>query len=167
MSQVKGATFAFDQFFNLESFDQIIELGTGSGTFSLFFSFYCFVNNADFCTFDIKETKFKDKIENLGGKVVSDDIMENKDYIISLLSKTKRTLMLCDNGNKPLEVNTFSKYMKIDDYIMAHDFFYDRKKTDNLWNCEISNDRINNENLEYKYRDIFDPVFWCCLRRYK
>lgn len=166
-SQATNVINRFNNFFNRESFDQIIELGTGTGVFSSYLSFYTFMNEAEFHTFDIKESEFDDKIQKLGGNVYKCDIMKNEQLIKELIiAKDKRTLLLCDNGNKIEEVKMFSQYLKSKDIIMAHDYFY--KKGENLpWSCEITDKDISevmiNNNLEYIYKSTFNSIFWCCL----
>jgi hydroxymethylpyrimidine pyrophosphatase-like HAD family hydrolase len=86
--------------------------------------------------------------------------------IIELIQSEGRTLVVCDGGDKPKEFNTFSKYLKSGDVIMAHDYCESqtewKEKTD-YWQWPYEADTfpqsiesgIKENNLEpYKYEEM-------------
>ncbi len=88
-----------------------------------------------------------------------------------------RVLLLCDNGNKKAEVQTFTPFLKTNDVIMAHDYFptvndlyhivdygAGPKKVKRWPSFEISDRDINNKILK-PYFDKFESVFWLCRRK--
>jgi len=169
MSQIVGVLDAFDIFFNQEKFKQIIELGTGSGGFSTYLAFYMLLVDGTFHTFDHKKARYSHLIEKLDGHVHVMNIKKNEQTIIDKINSPVRTLLLCDNGNKINEINTYARHIKKNDFIMAHDFFFSGNVDSVDWSCEITNNDIKKVILQtkliYKYRDIFDPVLWCCLTK--
>lgn len=69
----------------------------------------------------------------------------------------------------------WAKHIKVDDFIMAHDYsenkeIFEEKVNRKLWNWfEISNDDIIlscvENNLEYYDKDIFENVVWTCRQK--
>jgi hypothetical protein len=91
----------------------IIELGTGSGTFSKWLR----DKAPNFLTFDNKKP-YHD-IEEF----ILADIFNEEKMIAELIESAKRPLLFyCDNGDKAREVATFSKYLHKGDYLGTHDF---------------------------------------------
>lgn len=45
-----------------------------------------------------------------------------KQSIIDILESNNRVFLYCDNGNKPMEVSTYARYLKPGDVIGAHDW---------------------------------------------
>jgi hydroxymethylpyrimidine pyrophosphatase-like HAD family hydrolase len=86
--------------------------------------------------------------------------------IIELIQSEGRTLVVCDGGNKAKEFNIFSKYLKPNDVIIAHDYCENdiewKEKTD-YWQWPYEADTlpdlislaIKENNLEpYKYEEM-------------
>jgi hypothetical protein len=74
---------------------------------------------------------------------------------------------LCDGGNKIKEFNTFSKHLKYNDVIMAHDYFRTKPEHDvKKWkSCEIVYKDIEGAcklNQIEPYHPQFSEVFWFC-----
>lgn len=96
--------------------DEIIELGTGYGALTKFLSMFAFVH-----TFDI-QAKFRLIPRNA---VFQQADVFNKatiNLIKSLINLYGRTFLLCDDGNKPKEFNTYAPLLKKGDLIFAHDW---------------------------------------------
>ena len=174
MSQAPTAIAAFNFFFSNESFDTIIELGSGRGGLSLFLAVVAFLTDGNFRTFDIKDNpRLDSRLKSLGFKYEKLNVLNNAgiNELKGTIRNGGRTLFMCDNGNKIKEVNTYSKFLKENDVIMAHDYFRRRKDHDKkLWNsCEITYDDIKkacDENgIEDFYRNHFENVFWFCGRK--
>lgn len=129
ISQVLGIYLFFNRDF-LNNFDNIIEIGSYNGGLSSYI-FDMKKETASFVSYDI------DPSINTAAKERNDidfrigDCFEEKVYdeIKSLIQQEKRTLMICDGGNKTKEFNEFSKYLKKDDVIILHDY----KQDDASW----------------------------------
>ena len=158
LSQTEKVFDVFKPFLLKEKFKRIIEFGTGGGGLTLFLED---VTDCDIYTFDtVKRIKNINLFENV---VFTYNDIFNKNLfnnIVNLIKMNGRVLLLCDNGNKIKEVNTFSKYLKKDDVIMAHDYFYN-KHDKNLWgSCEIMEKDVNTESLKPFYNKEFESIFW-------
>lgn len=170
LSQHEKALPAFEEFLLKEKPKRIIEVGTGGGGLSLFLAEICKVIDCEFFTFDIDQKRsgaIGKKIRNMGFSAELTNIFDLKtiEKVSKLISKTGRSLVLCDGGKKIKEINMFSKFLKPGDIIMAHDYFHDkeayRKQKDWGW-CEITNKDVKAKNLDYFYKDHFEKVFWTC-----
>lgn len=174
MRQSAEAIPAFDKFFRIEKFDRIIELGTGNGGLTLFLGLYCLFSDCELYSFD-QEDKRADKIKSLlkrlPVKFYQRDIWKSADFISALIEENKKTLLLCDNGNKNREFKTYSDCLKPDDFIMIHDYvetknsFRNYYKKNDIWDsCEITwfdIENIANENhIEPQIYDIFTRSGW-------
>lgn len=67
---------------------------------------------------------------------------ENK-QLVGLLRDERRKLLYCDNGNKQLEVNTYSKYLNKGDLLGIHD-----------WNIEVHWRGVRKALLDFKSHPI-------------
>jgi len=99
----------------------------------------------------------------------TDDIFERVDYLKNMISNTGTTLVLCDNGNKPLEVQAFAPALKPGDVIMAHDYFPVKQEPgESEDSCEIVyasiEDTCNANRIVPFYDDVFIPLRWFCGR---
>ena len=161
LTQAKDVFEVFRQFFENEKFDRIIEFGTGLGGLTLFLSE---ITNSEIYSFD-KFNMIKD-FKIFGNRVAFEfcSIFGEKEWIGKLIISEGRVLILCDNGCKVNEVNTFSKYLKMGDVIMAHDYFESRGAFDKkLWkSCEIVDKDVADKSLKPFYVDLFKKVFWLC-----
>ena len=131
--------------------NNIIEFGTGCGALTLLFGMAMIQRKGNVYTFDLNkpwESWHKAK-QGLPVHYTQLDIFEHEKQIKDLLQEGKQTLLFCDNGNKPKEVNVFSKYLKKGDLIIAHD-----------WNQEIKHENIKNlidtGILKYYNQKFFD-----------
>jgi hypothetical protein len=164
--QTPGTFEVFDKFFTEQSFGIIIELGTYNGGFTLYLAKR---QKHKVHSFDIKnymDRRTVDKIKSFSAKIYFEDIF-NSEKLTSLFSTDERVLLLCDNGFKAEEVKTFAPYLKNNDVIMAHDYFYDEEEFYNntKWKaCEIVERHFVYDYLKpYTPYDImFKEVFWAC-----
>lgn len=160
----------------LMDFDIIIEIGTFTGAFTKWISentgseckIISFDINPDYREFQ-KNDRNIDRTTFVVGDVFSN---ENIDIIKNLIrSENKRVLVLCDGGLKEKEFSIFSKFLKINDVIMLHDYSeneeeYNRITTKINWPTpseshyeNIKNDVIKNGLEPYNYND-FKGVLW-------
>lgn len=173
VAQAPMTFLIFPTFLQEEKFDVIIEIGAWTGTFSVFLSFCCSCLKNKFISIDYGSDMDEDSlriIETLGGKFYNDDVYSEKIMkIIKQEFDEKRVLLLCDGGVKKKCFNTFSKYLKNNDVIMAHDYFETKecfKKQKNWKSCEIINEDIkqacDEHNLHKLNEDVFNSIFWTC-----
>jgi hypothetical protein len=112
---------------------QIIELGTCRGGFTVFLKKT--FPEADVYTFDItkdmpeglhhpphKLNSAFSVFEKFGIHFEECNVFENIAKIQNLIQKDGLTLLFCDGGNKPLEFQVFSQFLKKGDLIFAHDY---------------------------------------------
>lgn len=170
--QVKNCFEVFTNFFKNENIENVIEIGTSYGGLSLFLYEQSLINNFEFKTFDIsdqrllkswygKEIPFNYFIGDCFDTLISDEIKNILD--------TKKTLLLCDGGDKKKEFNLFSRYIKDGSFIMAHDYspdynYFNENIKNKYWNwCEIRDENIE-ESFEYvkksNYYDTFLSISW-------
>jgi len=120
----------------------IIELGTLKGGLTLFFHETC--PNALVISFDIEliHPEFKEILEDLEHThpyipiiVFQGDIFEPQvsKFIQSAIKNNKcHKFLYCDDGNKPLEVQTFSPHLQPRDLLGVHDWNTEIKEEDML-----------------------------------
>jgi cephalosporin hydroxylase len=161
---------------------RILEIGTAHGGFIMFLKTICndLELDTDIRTYDIESRDTYPSIINYGIDLRIENIFtegfldvdsEVKDYI----SQDGTTLVLCDGGYKIGEFNVLSKYIKIGDFIMAHDYaenseVFEEKIKNKLWNWhEISDSEINDatieNNLSIYNKDTFENVLWTCRQK--
>ena len=174
IGQTPLSYLVFPKFFEKEKFDIVLEIGTWNGVFSMFLAFCCFVNDTEFKTIDYKvfnNSKIYEIIKLLNGEFYKMDVYSSNGikFIKDILQSKKRVLFLCDGAIKKKCINFFSKYLKVNDVIMGHDYFKtkSRFKKQNKWrSCELVDDDIKEVceqyNLEVIYEDIFNEIFWTC-----
>jgi hypothetical protein len=120
MSQVLGIYVALNPDY-IATFDNIIEIGTYNGGLTSWL--YDNKNpNAKVVSYDIDGSVNQTNRTDIDFRV--EDCFSEKPFndIIQMIQNTGRTLVVCDGGDKPKEFNTFSKYLKSNDVIIAHDY---------------------------------------------
>lgn len=112
----------------------VIELGTGTGGFSLYLAGYCAIHDYSFHTFDTgKMTHSHQKpnlgalgsILRLGGSVHNRDVFseETRLYIATIVQGNEGSAFIyCDNGDKPKEAEMYAPLLRSGDYLGVHDF---------------------------------------------
>jgi hypothetical protein len=98
-----------------------------------------------------------------------------KQDVIDYIKQDGITLILCDGGSKIHEFKILSDYMKIGDFIMAHDYSENSETFKEsvylkIWNWhEISDkdiqDACDKNNLITYNKSIFDQVAWVCKKK--
>ena len=91
---------------------------------------------------------------------------------IEILNLPVKKLIICDGGNKAAEFNSLAAYMRSGDFIMAHDYSYDRgmyesKIRSKVWNwCELTEQDISGAVLNFCLvdynREEFQSIVWVC-----
>jgi hypothetical protein len=208
------ALVSINRLLNAHNFDTIVELGTHTGGLSLLFALYCLnsrtpatcVNSREpslcvnqthhkrpkqFHTFDyvIRDEARLDLLAKMGASFYQRDTLTDQttiDAIRALLSNpaSGTVLLLCDGGNKKLEVELYGGSLKPGDFIMAHDWAYDeaafeRNKREGIWMSWETRwengtkpeeqfglkDACEANGIEPIYADEFDKVAWFCGRK--
>jgi cephalosporin hydroxylase len=161
---------------------QILEIGTALGGFTKFISHICNLLGLDtsIISTDIRYQYWYDEIKEMGVEVNIENIFLN-DYTeipqkyIDFINSDGTTIVFCDGGDKVREFNILSNYLKVGDYILAHDFAVDKNHFDEsinkkIWNWfEISESDIKsacerNNLIDYK-KEIFHNVAWCSKQK--
>lgn len=166
IKQVKGIVGVFDAFFKNEKFDNIVEIGTGNGGFSIYFAIKSNEMRAEFTTYDIKKInpKTQKELKFLNARVVTCDI--NKSDIEDVIKDEGRCLILNDGGLKVPEFHKFAKFMKKDDIMMTHDYYKGRKEVlaGTIVLSEVINS-ISKYSLQIINESLFDSYLWLCVTK--
>ena len=106
IQQTWTALYMLEKLIAEQKFGQIIELGTGTGALTRFFGAHRFLT----FSYDIK----------YGEDVFSEEIKEM--ITIHLQDFAFGSMVFCDNGDKPREIQTYAPLLKKGDFILAHDY---------------------------------------------
>lgn len=160
----------FFSFLNETKPARILEIGTGSGGFTMFLSLSCEELGLDtkIITYDIHKPGAYDDLIKRGVEVNLKNILYGNptwtsvdDYVIDFIQQSGRTIVLCDGAYKPGEFRVLSQYLKPNDIIMAHDFaenreFFEESINKKIWNW-----------MEIQYSDVKDAMESNNLSRFK
>lgn len=160
---------------------RILEIGTALGGFTTFLKIIIDEFNLDtkILSFDITARPWYNDMINKGIDVRVEDIFGDfKDIpteIKNFITSDGVTIVLCDGGWKIGEFNLLSDYIKVGDFIMAHDYsidkeYFEKEINNKIWNwCEIIEDDISEaslrNNLEFYNQDKFSKVVWVCKKK--
>ena len=108
---------------------RVVELGSGMGGFSFYLFLQAKFRNASFYTWDINPVHqavlpFAEEI-GFSQRCHQGDLLKDEKVIKEirdLISMKRKTLLFCDNGNKPKEVALYVPYLKPGDYMAVHDW---------------------------------------------
>jgi len=165
IKQVKGMIDIFDSFFEEEKFKNIIEIGTGTGAFSIYFAKKALEMKSLFTTYDIKPiNKMNQRVlTNLKVIIVTGDINKNVD-VENIVKKEDRCLILNDGGLKVPQFYRFAKLMKKGDIILTHDYYY--KNTVSRKGIIVMKDVkkcIKRNKMRVVREDMFNDYLWLCV----
>jgi hypothetical protein len=158
---------------------RILEIGTALGGFTAFLKICCneLGLNTNIRSYDINSNPWYQDIINMGvdirvENIFSDGFEGMDEEVINYIQGDGRTIVLCDGGWKIGEFNLISKYLKNDDFILAHDYAENKEKFElniknKIWNWhEISESDIEDaciiNNLNDYNREVFESVVWVC-----
>lgn len=180
VSQVPGVERYFEKLLINEKFNTIIEIGTQYGGLTYIISDIIKNNNLnsnlytlDFVHYDWVEKE--SKIRNFNYINLDERSDEFLNTVTDLIENGEKTLVLCDGGNKIEEFNRYSKFLKQNDFIMAHDYsknedFFQKEINNKIWNwleIQLSNisESVNSQNLVEYHKVDFWEVVWCCFEK--
>lgn len=159
--------------------NRILEIGTALGGFTEFLKII--IDELDLDTkilsYDIYERPWyyqmiekgiDVRVENIFNEDWTGIIPEVEEYI----KENGITIVLCDGGWKIGEFRVLSKIIKPGDFILAHDYSYNKEIYESeiknkIWNwCEITEndikDSVIENNLKPYKEDIFAKAVWTC-----
>ena len=122
---------------NEKDYDTIVEIGTSNGGLSLYLAAQAKEREINFRTYDVHVPEHK-----IPG-FVKLDVFALSEEVGAHLSKHEPIILLCDGGNKPRELKTFSTYLTPASTIVVHD-----------WGTEVSPSDVP-ANVEMIHKD------WC------
>jgi hypothetical protein len=181
--QNHNAFEAFHYFLNEIKPKRILEIGTALGGFTSFLNYTCKKLEIDckILSYDIYDRGDSYNVMKQNGidVRVEDIFLENysevKPEIQDFIKSEGTTLVLCDGGDKIKEFNILSNFLKLGDFIMAHDYaenhqIFEEKINLNIWNWhEISDTDIEEactrNNLAIHNKNMFDKVVWVCKKK--
>lgn len=156
----------------------ILEMGTAFGGLTVGLWIWGFLNGCRVMSWDIVNNKVR-KVDKLmtaiGAEFKLKSCLDPAEIgmIRTLISKSGKTFVLCDGGNKAEEVRTFAPMLKVGDIIAAHDYCpsprtFDKRYRHAIWmNYEIGDD--SRRELEKIGFEIYAPELamaaWLCMKR--
>lgn len=158
---------------------RILEIGTALGGFTEFLKILSdeLNLNINILSYDITERPWYNQMVEKGidvrvENIFNEDWTNVKQDVIDFIQQEGVTIVLCDGGWKIGEFKIFSKLIKDGDYILAHDYSYDKVTYENeiknkIWNwCEITESDIESSvkenNLKSYQPDKFSKAVWVC-----
>jgi hypothetical protein len=155
----------------LQGFDQIIEIGFHTGGLSLMLHLAkppaCVLVSYDITRIYLQVPDSYGIDFRIGDCLGQDTAQE----IVALIQAPKRTLVLCDGGDKHNEFANFGRFLKPNDAIMLHDFAESLEEYDELarevgWNTppesyfEAIAPFVKQYGLEKFHYGAMKAVFW-------
>lgn len=165
IKQVRGIISIFDSFFEKNKFDNIVEIGSGNGAFSIYFAEKSKDMNFSFTTIDIRpiNSKIRKELVELGANVLTGDINVNT-HIEDIVKEKGRCLILNDGGLKVPQFIRFSKLIKEDDIILTHDYYKNRKTpVAGVIVMKDVEEYIKKYQLQIINEKMFDESLWLCV----
>ena len=159
--------------------NRILEIGTALGGFTEFLKIITdeLNLNTTILSYDISERPWYYQMVEKGIDVRVENIFNEdwdgvKQEVVNFIQQEGVTIVLCDGGWKIGEFKVLSKLIKEGDYILAHDYSYDKityeKEIKNkIWNwCEITEQDIEESVIENNLisynQDKFSQAVWVC-----
>ena len=175
----------FRDFFKDVSPKRILEIGTGSGGFTLFIR-DCLnelgLDSTELVSYDISPSAVLEELNSKPNTLLSNVnlfssdnnyILDREDLVVPYIQDYGTTIVMCDGGNKVKEFNQFSKFLKPGDIIMCHDYCdtlenFEEKIFEKIWLWrEISDIDIQESINDYKLvpydKEKFDSIVWGCF----
>ena len=151
MSQHVNALPIWDTFFKEHGIATVLELGAGGGGFTRWIS-----ERVDrVVSFDIQEPKSRQLDQCANVTRVVTNVFRPKGYrlVVGYIDSLPRPfLLICDNGDKIREFNTYGPLLRSDDFISAHDY------------CRTKEDHAKYmKNKIWQYHEIWDEAIQATL----
>lgn len=183
LAQQHGDVFqVFREFLTEIKPSQILEIGTAGGGLTMYIRDILNeigLTETPIKTFEILDSDIYKRLRDNNIEVYIEDIFDSTHSkvkegheIIDFIKRPGTTLILVDGGFKIGEFNALSDYVRVGDYIMAHDYsstpeYFEEHINGKIWNwCELLDTQIEEackRNNLIKYReDFFQKVVWTC-----
>lgn len=160
----------------------IIEIGTGSGAFSIFLNDVMTELNLTYrhLTYDIRHSTENIYMHNQTAvnkiEERTKDVFEDVNWLSYIINnKYETVLVLCDGADKVKEFKTFAPLIKDGDFIMGHDYaiteeYFNNNVYEKIWNwLELPGESIQSDieenNLQYYMNDEFSNIVWLCMQK--
>jgi hypothetical protein len=181
ISQVTNIKVYFEKLFNELKPKQILEIGTFDGGLTLMMRDILDeinLSSTTIRTYDLNDQKrLKSKNRNI--EILTENLfsysyseLEKEDVVKEFIQRNGRTIVLCDGGSKKNEFRLLSKFLKLDDIIMAHDYapnenYFNQHINNKIWNwLEIQDSDINESCEQYNLIPYMEEelrnVVWVC-----
>jgi hypothetical protein len=181
ISQVPNIKSYFDKLFNELKPKQILEIGTFDGGLTLMMRDILDeinLSSTTIRTYDLNDQKrLKSKNRNI--EILTENLfsysyseLEKEDVVKEFIQRNGRTIVICDGGSKKNEFRLLSKFLKLDDIIMAHDYapnenYFNQHINNKIWNwLEIQDSDINESCEQYNLIPYMEEelrnVVWVC-----
>lgn len=177
----------FESFLTKIRPNRILEIGTAGGGFTLFLRDTLDkigLTDVPIKSFEVHEMTWYDTLreKNIEVNIVNIfnyayNAVEATESVVPFIQEPGTTLILCDGGYKIGEFNAIAPYIKVGDYIMAHDYsstleYFNEHIYEKIWNwCEVQDfhiaDVCNEYHLEKYKEDDFQKVVWTCRKKVK
>lgn len=164
---------------------RILEIGSGSGGFTMFLRDTLDelgLQETKIKTFEVNKLPFFDQLRNRGVEVLHDNIFDHSyfnlvrpELVEPFIKEDGTTLVLCDGGYKITEFRVLSNFLKNGDFIMAHDYcpnkeYFEDHINNKIWLwCEIEDKYIQDvfepNNLKSYNQEEFQKVVWICKKK--
>jgi cephalosporin hydroxylase len=175
----------FKQFLTDIKPKRILEIGTAGGGLTLFIRDTLNeigLQDTPIKTFDVVECNWYNDIRKENVEIIIENIfdqsylnLEKPERIVPFIQEEGTTLVLCDGGHKIGEFNMIAPFIKVGDFIMAHDYIdtwenYKENYLNEIWNwCEIEEKYIEQVSKDYNLvhynKEVFDKVVWVCKQK--
>ena len=142
----------WESLLNERDYDSIIELGTFQGGFSLYLASQAEHRGMSFRTYDVHQPDKK-----IPG-FVQIDIFAHAQEIGEHMRKHDPVIVLCDGGNKPRELKTFSRYVTPQSTLVVHDWGTEMLRSDVPDNVEMVHEdycvELGSASRVFRVRDV-------------
>ena len=110
IQQTWTALYMLEKLITEQEIKTIFELGAGNGALTKFFE----CHTPHFWSFDIKngDDVFSYRIKRLVTEI----------NLLVLIQPWEKSMIFCDNGDKPREIRTYAPMLKKGDFILGHDY---------------------------------------------
>jgi len=119
----------FDELFDCHTVHRVVELGTGTGLFTLWLGMQGHFRAFHVHSWDVKDRRWRGTLEAASPLPVSwytGDVIgmleDGTSELVWQIGKPGRTLVLCDNGHKPTELERVLVNLKPGDIAGVHDY---------------------------------------------
>lgn len=183
--QHADAVLVFSDFIREVRPERILEIGTAHGGLTL--AMRDLLNEAGLSasavrSFDVVDRLWYDTIRSYNIEIIVDNVfaphfveLTKPELIQPFIQGEGTTVVLCDGGYKIREFNLIAPYLKVGDYIMAHDYVdteenFRNNFFDKIWNWqEIKESDIqvacDQHQLADCHKAAFNAVAWVCKKR--